>query len=342
MKEIAIVILNYNGRHFLEKFLPDLVRFSQEAEIIIADNASTDDTLSYLKLNYPKIRVIILDKNYGFTGGYNRAIAEISNKYVLLLNSDVRVTENWIAPLKETLSIANTAIVQPKILNEINTQLFDYAGASGGYLDSLCYPFCRGRIFDTIEEDQGQYNTPTSVAWATGAAMLISRELFINAGGFDENFFAHMEEIDLAWRLRRSGYHVRVNPASTVYHIGGGTLDALSPKKTLLNFRNSLFVLLKNENKNVFGKIILRLCLDGLAGIKFLFDGKPDHLMAVIKAHFSFYYYLPYYNKKRKITGQIVNHLKIGAEIKDGIFKGSIVKLYFINKIKKFSEIKFR
>lgn len=341
MKDIAIVILNYNGQHYLQKFLPDLFRYSAEAEIFIADNASTDESVVFLQENFPQAGLILLDKNYGYTGGYNRAIAQLEHTYILLLNSDVRVTRDWLKPLRETMKLPGTAMVQPKILNEKNTHLFDYAGASGGYVDQLGYPFCRGRIFDHIEEDNNQYDSQASVAWATGAAVLMPRELFIRSGGFDDFFFAHMEEIDLAWRLRRSGYHIRVNPRSVVYHVGGGTLDALSPKKTFLNFRNSLFVLLKNEPHQVFGKIFLRLILDGAAGIKFLLDGKADHMFAIIKAHFNFYSNLPFYRRKRRLTKQVIADLKTGAEVQDGVLNGSIVKLYYLKKIKKFSEIKF-
>lgn len=341
MKQIAVVVLNYNGKNYLSRFLPGLILNSPQADIIIADNASTDDSVTFLRENYPEIKLILLKENFGFTGGYNRAIVEIPNKWVILLNSDVEVTPDWITPLESYLEQhPNCAAIQPKILSYSDRNTFDYAGASGGFIDSLGYPFCRGRIFDTVEQDAGQYNDVREIAWATGAAMLVRKKLFLDIGGFDENFFAHMEEIDLCWRLRRSGFSIVVQPASTIYHVGGGTLDRTSPMKTCLNFRNSLWVLLKNlDSRKIIPYLFLRLSLDGVAGIKFILEGKFKHSWAIISAHFQFYAKILSYRKIRKSESEKIELLRIGLDNMNGTYSGSIVWAYYLKRIQKFKSL---
>ena len=246
MARLSVVILNWNGRHHLERYLPSVVaNTSGDAEVIVADNGSTDDSLQWLRLTYPDVRVIRLDRNYGFAGGYNRALKEVDTEYVLLLNSDVEVTPNWWQPLVNVLdNNADVAAVAPKLLADTERDKFEYAGASGGFIDYLGYPFCRGRILSSVESDEGQYDDSREIFWASGAAMCCRRELFLELGGFDEDFFAHMEEIDLQWRMQLAGYRIMVEPRSVVYHFGGGTLPA-SPRKIFLNHRNNLAMLFK-------------------------------------------------------------------------------------------------
>jgi len=291
-KRIAVVILNWNGKNFLEKFLPAVVSYSSDiAEIIVADNDSTDDSVAFLQANFPEVRIVGLDKNYGFAGGYNKALKQIKAEYYLLLNSDVEITENWLQPMLNLLDTDNKIVAcQPKIKDFKNKDYFEYAGAAGGFMDRLGYPLCRGRIFDELEKDTGQYNDVVEVFWASGACLFIRSKEYHEFGGLDEFFFAHMEEIDLCWRLKNAGYKIMYCPDSTVYHVGGGTLNKIKPQKTFLNFRNSLLALHKNLPKNKrFIVILQRLLLDGLAGFKFLFSGKPNHAWAIIRAHFSFY-----------------------------------------------------
>lgn len=336
-KNLAVVVLNYNGAVHLRKYMPDLIKYSPQADIVLADNCSTDDSLDYLKTLEKDIKIIMLDQNYGFTGGYNRAIASISHPYVLLLNSDVRVTEDWLIPLLSLIEEdPSIGAIQPKMLNDREPALFDYAGASGGWMDRLGYPFCRGRIFGDIESDGKQYDDRAEIFWATGAAMLTRTELYKKLGGLDEYFFAHMEEIDLCWRMKNAGYKIMVEPASKVYHYGGGTLDASSPRKTYLNFRNSLFVLLKNEQHKVWSKIFARLCLDGIAGIRFFLQGKFSFVSAILKAHFNFYANIGRYMKARKlISVQPLNSVRPLT----GKYDGLIISQYFIKGKKKFSDI---
>lgn len=331
-KKIAVVILNWNGKSFLEQFLPSVKKFSEEADIIIADNRSTDDSVPFLKEHYPTFKILQLDKNYGFAGGYNKALELVNSKYYVLLNSDVEVTKDWLSPMFEMLENDNSiAACQPKIKDFKKRTHFEYAGAGGGFIDNLGYPFCRGRVFDTLEEDAGQFNDPSEVFWASGASMFIRSDAYHRIGGLDEFFFAHMEEIDLCWRLKNEGNKIMVCPSSTVYHVGGGTLNKINPKKTFLNFRNSLLMLHKNLPKNKrFSKIVSRLLLDGLAGIKFIIDGKPNHTGAIIRAHFAFYSAMSQ-NKSKRI------HIK--NPNLTGMIKKSIVKEYFINKRRTFSEI---
>ncbi len=283
MTSIAVVILNYNGKSFLEKFLPGVIQHSPGAKIIVADNGSSDDSLSVIPKN---VEIIEIGKNLGFCGGYNYVLNKIDADYFVLLNNDVEVTEGWLTPLKNLLDSAKMiAAVQPKILSFKNKDTFEYAGAGGGMIDRLGYPFCRGRIFDTVEKDRGQYNDTTSVFWATGACLVVRAKLFRELGGFDEDFFAHMEEIDLCWRLRRRGYEIYYCGESTVYHVGGGTLASANPNKTYYNFRNGLAMLIKNQGPyQLLWKLPVRIILDWVAGLKFLL-GTPGHAWAVARAH---------------------------------------------------------
>lgn len=332
-KKVAVVILNWNGQSFLEQFLPSVVKYSIDAQVIVADNNSTDDSISFLQENYPEIEIIPLDKNYGFAGGYNKALKQVNSEYYLLLNSDVEVTEDWLNPLIELLDNDNSIVAcQPKIKDYKNKSLFEYAGASGGFIDKYGYPFCRGRVFETLEEDQGQYNDTVEIFWASGACLFIRSEQYHRIGGLDEFFFAHMEEIDLCWRLKNQGYKIMACPTSTVYHVGGGTLNKIKPQKTFLNFRNSLLTLHKNlPNKGRFTVLFIRVFLDGIAGAKFLFSGKPGHTWAIIRSHFSFYAAISQNKSKRKCS----NNPNLV-----GIINKSIVKAYFINKCKTFNGLK--
>jgi GT2 family glycosyltransferase len=332
MKRVGIVILNWNGQSWLEKFLPSLITHTPEnlADIIVADNASTDKSLEFLKENYPQIQTLLLDKNYGFTGGYNRALAQLEHEYFVLINSDIEVAKKWLEPLVRLAdSDQNIAACQPKILSYNDKSSFEYAGASGGFIDWLGYPFCRGRILDHLEKDKEQYNDARKVFWATGACMFVRGEIYKDLGGLDENFFAHMEEIDLCWRMQNTGYDIWVEPLSKVYHVGGGTLQADNPRKTFYNFQNNLLMILKNNSfYKAYFIIIIRLLLDGLAGVKFIMDGKFAHTLAIVKAHFSFYkLQFQYWGKKSEVK-------KVTT-----IYQKSIIWQFYIKGKKKFSDL---
>lgn len=298
--KIAIVILNWNGKKLLEQFLPSVIQYSDTANIYIADNASTDNSIEFLKTKYPEISIIQNKINGGYAKGYNDALKHVDADAFCLLNSDVEVTENWLTPITPIFKDENIAIVQPKILDYNNKEYFEYAGAGGGHIDALGYPFCRGRIFQTLEKDNGQYDDIEEIFWASGACLFIKKEVFEKLNGFDEDYFAHQEEIDLCWRAKNNDYKILYVGTSSVFHVGGGTLSSLNPKKTFLNFRNSLFTLTKNIPKHKLLYILFfRLSLDGIAGIKFLFEFKILHFLAIIRAHFSFYYYFVKVIKKR-------------------------------------------
>ncbi|TGV04034.1 glycosyltransferase family 2 protein [Flavivirga rizhaonensis] len=321
--KLAIVILNWNGRKLLEQFLPSVIEHSKEADIYVADNASTDDSISFLKGTYPSIKIIENKENGGYAKGYNEALKDLNADVFCLLNSDVEVTKNWLLPIIETLKKeANTAIIQPKLLDYKNKDYFEYAGAAGGFIDKYGYPYCRGRIFNTIEKDSGQFDDSSEIFWASGACFFIRRTVFQELNGLDKHFFAHMEEIDLCWRAKNLGYNIKYIGQSEIYHVGGATLDATNPKKTCLNFRNSLFTLTKNAKGLLFPLILVRLILDGIAGIKFLLELKPKHTVAIIKAHFGFYNNLSRLLKQRK---SIKNKIKYYQ-------RTSIVVDYFVNK----------
>ncbi len=301
----AIVILNWNGKKLLEQFLPSVIEHSKEATIYVADNASTDDSINFLKINFPTVLIIQNKINGGYAKGYNDALKYIDADIFCLLNNDVEVTKNWLSPILSTFnSETNTAIIQPKILDYKRKDFFEYAGAAGGFIDKYGYPFCRGRIFNTIEKDENQYNDISDIFWASGACLFIRKTIFEKLNGFDESFFAHMEEIDLCWRAKNLNYNITYVGESTVYHVGGATLPNSNPEKTYLNFRNSLFTLFKNSKGNLFFLVLIRLLLDGIAGLKFLFDFKINHLISIVKAHFSFYKHLPKLLKKRKTLKQ--------------------------------------
>ena len=334
--KIAIVILNYNGKQHLQKFLPSVVQHSSDYNLIVADNASTDDSIAFLKEQYPEIQIIVNATNGGFAQGYNEALRHVDAEYYLLLNSDVEVSEFWVKPMLELLEEnPNIAGCQPKICAYLERTKFEHAGAAGGFLDENYYPFCRGRIFDQTEIDSGQYDDTREVFWATGACMMIRADLFHHVGGFDTTFFAHMEEIDLCWRLKRLGYSFYAVGTSKVYHLGGGTLQYMSPQKTYLNFRNSLFMITKNHDGFLPSMLLKRLVLDGLATLQFIAKGQFKHIVALLRAHFSFYAHLKEMLRKRrqfKATNQIHFNNK-------GIYQGSIIFARFLMKQTKFSDL---
>ena len=334
LEEVAVVILNYNGKTFLETFLPSVINNSGNAKIIVADNNSTDNSILYLEENYPKLKIINLKNNYGFCGGYNRTLSQIKAKYYVLLNSDVEVTANWLNPLFEILeNNQNIAACQPKIKSYHERDKFEYAGAAGGFIDFLGYPFARGRVFDSLETDQNQYNDEIEIFWATGACMFIRAELYHKFKGFNELFFAHMEEIDLCWRLKNVGYKIYYTGKSQVYHIGGGTLNRTNPRKTFYNFRNGLILLFNNlSNKKLIPIVFVRLILDGLAGIKFLLSGEIKNLFAIFKAHISFYYHIPKLWKHRKFAQKnVFKHCSL--------YNNSIVLQYYYYKKKDYKSL---
>ncbi len=292
MKDTAVIILNWNGADMMRRFLPEVVRSTpaEEADVIVADNGSTDNSLQVLAEEFPSVKVIVLDKNYGFAEGYNRALASVEHEYAVLLNSDVATSDGWLDALNaEMRDNADVAACQPKILSAERRNMFEYAGACGGYLDRHGYPYCRGRIFGTVEEDRGQYDTSADVAWASGAALMVRRKEYLAAGGLDGAFFAHMEEIDLCWRLRLRGFRVRVVPASKVYHLGGGSLPAGNPRKTYLNFRNNLLMLYKNlPHKGRRKALIVRRLLDTIAWAKSVATLQWGDAVAILRAHRDF------------------------------------------------------
>lgn len=284
--KVAVVILNYNGASMLAKFLPSVIEYSPGVGIVVADNASTDDSVAVLRESFPTVRLIQLDRNYGFAGGYNKALEQVDAEYFLLLNSDVEVAEGWIEPLLSFMEQHPAAVAcQPKILAYNNKTYFEYAGAAGGFIDRYGYPYCRGRLFDTVEEDNGQYNDVCRVFWATGAAMMVRSDAFRKAGGFDGRFFAHMEEIDLCWRMLARGGEIYVVPQSRVYHVGGATLNKSNPRKTFLNFRNNLLMLYKNLPADELRCVMCaRAVLDYVAALKFLLNGAWGDFKAVLAA----------------------------------------------------------
>jgi len=331
-KDTAVVILNYNGKHWLEKFLPNVLEHSlNDAEVIVADNASTDDSLEYLRTSFPEVELVILDKNHGFAGGYNEALKELNYTYFVLLNSDVEVSENWIKAPLELLQNPKVGAVQPKLLMQADKTSFEYAGAAGGFIDRLGYSFCRGRIVKDIEKDLGQYNDQAKIFWASGAAMFVKSEVFWKAGGFDSSFFAHYEEIDLCWRMKSLGYDIYYEPNSKVYHVGGGTLSNDSPKKTFLNFRNSLAMLYKNLPKSKrFSVIFTRLVLDGMIACHMLLTLRFSHFSAVAKAHFSFY------GMRKDLKTRRIKATDTPSEIYDC----NIIADYILSNKRKFSELR--
>ena len=339
--QIAIVILNWNGEKLFDIFLPSVIKNSntENIEIIVADNGSSDKSVEHLKQFYPSVKIIDLKTNFGFAEGYNQSLKQVDSKYLIFLNSDVKVTENWIdSCIAKFEEDENIAVIQPKILSYNKPGYFEYAGASGGFIDKFGYPFCRGRILNRIEEDLGQYNQASQIFWASGACMFVRTEAFKTAGGFDGDFWAHMEEIDLCWRLKSRGYKIIYQPQSVVYHLGGGTLSYGSPKKIYLNFRNNLYMLFKNLPKHQFKRIFLaRMILDGVAALKFILGFNFREFWAVLKAHASFYRNLGKLIPKRKETQKHVM-------VKDHkeVYSKSIMWNFFILKKRKFSDLNFK
>lgn len=299
--KLAIVILNWNGKDWLEKFLPTVIHYSPNAEIYVIDNASTDDSVQFIDAHFPTVKVIINERNFGFAGGYNEGLKQIDAEIYCLLNSDVEVTENWTEPVLNLFNDhPDIAAVQPKILDFNRRNYFEFAGAAGGLMDNLGYPYCRGRIFENLEEDHGQYDDETEIFWASGACLFIRSKEFWEQNGFDERFFAHQEEIDLCWRLKNDGKKIFYTGKSRVYHVGGGTLTKQNPQKTYLNFRNNLSMMLKNlPFPDLIGLLFTRLSLDGIAGIYFGLKNGFPHLWAVVRAHFGFYAQVPETLKRR-------------------------------------------
>lgn len=337
MTSIAVVILNYNGEKLLPQFLPSVIEFSGDARVIVVDNGSTDSSVTLLQNSFPQVELIKLEQNFGFCGGYNAAIKMIDTDIVVLLNSDVEVTPGWLnSPVTLLKSDSRIAAVQPKILAYNNKSQFEYAGAAGGYIDSLGYPFCRGRIFQTLENDEGQYNDKIRVFWASGACMIIKRESYLEAGGLDEDFFAHMEEIDLCWRLNRAGYSIYFDGQSIVYHLGGGTLASGTPRKVYYNFKNGLSLLVKNlPASELLLKFPIRIGLDWIASLKFLFDGMAGNSWAVLRAHYFFFKFLRKDLAKRNLLKSI------GFKTDKALFiTQSIVYQYYILGKRRFTEIK--
>lgn len=337
MKALGIAILNWNGEKFLRQFLPGVVAHSRElAEVYVIDNASTDGSIALLKAEFPEVHIITLDRNHGFAGGYNLGLKQVPNEYVVLLNSDVEVTPGWIEPVMRYMqSVPGMVACQPKILDYHRKTWFEYAGAAGGYLDKDGFAFCAGRVFYAFEEDLGQYSENTEVFWASGASLFIERAAYFEVGGLDEDFFAHMEEIDLCWRLKNRGYKVGACRESVVYHYGGGTLDRMNPFKTYLNFRNNLYLLIKNHRgSSLTVKLLRRMILDGIAGMRFITEGNFGYFWAVLKAHFSVYRHLPLMLRKRKEESK---HLR--APNLAGLYQCSVIERFFIQKHKTFTEI---
>ena len=339
MAKVAIVILNWNGQKMLAKYLPNVVEYSrQDAEIWVADNNSSDQSMLLLETQFPHVKTIVLEQNFGFAEGYNRALEQIEAEYYVLLNSDVEVAHHWLTPLIEFMdSHPQVAACQPKLLAEYDKDMFEYAGACGGFLDKFGYPFCRGRLFSTVEKDEGQYDTITDVLWATGACLVIRSDDYWRAGGLDARFFAHNEEIDLCWRLRLAGRRIACVPESTVWHVGGGTLPKSNPMKTYLNFRNNLTMLYKNLSEQELKKVMrVRRVLDYVAALQMLLTGKPGEMKAVIKARRDFAKWKPLFRQDRLL---IQNSRKVDSIAE--IYPGSLLACYYLRGKKLFSQLKW-
>ena len=302
MKGFSIIIVTWNALDHLKRFLPSVVETDYpDFEIIIADNASDDGSKEWIRSNYPDVKIASFDRNYGYCGGNNRAVPFASKEILLFLNNDVEVDKKWLYGLNSAFQAENTAAVQPKLRDYRKKDHFEYAGAAGGFIDKFGYPFCRGRVFDTIEKDDGQYDLEADIFWASGAALAVRKDLFTEIGAFDEDFEFHMEEIDLCWRLQNQGYKIGFTPESIVYHLGGGSLPMDSPRKVYYNFRNSLFMLWKNySTSSLLMRIPVRIILDAIAAWKAFLEGKPKEWMAVLRAHVHFVIKIPLMHKKRK------------------------------------------
>jgi len=341
MSKTAIVILNWNGLGFLKMFLKTVIRHSDnpDTDIVVADNGSSDGSAEWISSTFKDVKLIRLDKNYGFAEGYNLALKQLNAKYFVLINSDIEVTAGWLAPLVNYMDCnADVASCQPKILSYSNKEYFEYAGAAGGYIDKYGYPFCRGRIFGRIEKDTGDFDSIKDVFWTSGACMIVRSDAWIKCGGFDPSFFAHMEEIDLCWRFNKAGYRLSCLPESAVYHVGGGTLPYNSSFKTYLNFRNSLFMLYKNLPDNTLSKtMFVRKLLDGLAAIMFLLKGKPGSFKSVWKAHIDFYKTV----EELKVKRIVVKDLDIKNSLLP-ILNKSIVFEFYVKGNKTYKSLKIK
>ncbi|WP_430973339.1 glycosyltransferase family 2 protein [Sunxiuqinia rutila] len=335
---VAIVILNWNGRKLLDQYLPSVIQYSQDegVSVVVADNHSDDDSLSFLQENYPQVELLHLEENYGFAKGYNVALQQIEADYYILLNSDVEVTVGWVKPLIDRMeSDPTVAAVQPKVLSWKRKDEFEYAGAAGGFIDKLGYPFCRGRVLNVLEKDEGQFDQVTDIFWATGACMAVNARYFHEAGGFDADFWAHMEEIDLCWRLKNRGYKIQFTPYSRVYHLGGGTLAYDNPKKLFLNFRNSLWLLYKNLPRRKFYKVlVVRMILDGVAAFKLLSEGNGGGFVSVLKAHYAFYRSHKQLRAKRKALRKAAT-----PQWHDEVLCKSIIWKFYLQGRKTFREM---
>lgn len=327
---VAIVILNWNGESLLRRFLPTVLQYSEGATVYVIDNASTDNSVSVLQQEFPAVKVVVNRANFGFAGGYNEGLKTIDADLFCLLNSDVAVTPNWLVPIVPLFKQQDLAIAQPKIKDLNSPNYFEYAGAAGGFIDQLGYPFCRGRIFQVLEEDQGQYDDTQEIFWATGACMFIRADVFKGLGGFDEDYFAHQEEVDLCWRAKNAGYKIYYIGESTVYHMGGFTLKNANPQKTFLNFRNSLYSIIKNlPPKKAFPIVFYRLVLDGVAAVRFLFQLRGKHAWAILRAHFSFYANFRKLYAKREKTKFLPKYYQTK----------SIVISHFVHQISNFNNL---
>lgn len=334
MERVAVIILNWNGEKLLREYLPSVVRHTpvEIGKVVVADNHSDDNSVELLKRDFPSVEVLHFDKNYGFAEGYNRAIAQIETEYIVLLNSDVEVASGWLQPLVETLDKhPDVAALQPKIKSWVKRDYFEYAGASGGYIDRYGFPFCRGRILEVTERDMGQYDNEASVFWCSGAALCVRRQVFLDCGGLDERFFAHMEEIDLCWRMQNAGYILKVLPRSVVYHLGGGTLPMNHPRKLFLNYRNNLLMLHKNLIESEYKKVMrVRRGLDTLTCLIFLLKGQIANARSVCEAYRSFREMKKYYPRRTD------------ANKLSEIYPGSLLYAYFFRKIRTFAKLEWK
>lgn len=338
MYKVAVVILNWNGKAWLEKFLPSVTEYSRnpDYEVVVVDNGSTDDSLTFLTTRYPQVRQVTLPVNHGFAEGYNLALKQVEAQYYLLLNSDIEVTPQWLEPLVAHMdTYADVGACMPKVRAYHQKNTFEYAGAAGGFIDKYGYPFCRGRVLNVIEEDKGQYNTTIDVFWATGACMLVRSELYHRLGGFDADFFAHMEEIDFCWRVKQQGYRISCVPQSVVYHVGGATLSYNTPRKLYLNHRNSLYMLYKNLPRKAFRRRMLaRMLLDGLSGVMYLFSGQLKYFIALLEAHRGYYRHKAVLKeKRRKLKAEVL------TDVVDSIYPNSLVWKFFIARKRTYASL---
>jgi GT2 family glycosyltransferase len=341
MSKVAVVILSWNGKSLLEAYLPSVLRYSGGADIVVVDNASSDGTVEMLAKIFPGTRVIALEDNFGYAAGYNRALKQVEAEYFVLLNQDVEVTDGWLEPLVGYMDAhPDVGACQPKIRDARRRDHFEYAGAAGGFLDGLAYPYCRGRVFDTIEQDVGQYDETMACAWASGAALMVRRELYNAFGGLDADFIAHMEEIDLCWRFRNAGYAVVCCPGSVVYHVGGASLAYGNPRKTFLNFRNNFVMLIKNESGvRLLYKIPCRWSLDVVAAVRFLLAGKLSHWWAVFRSHLQVIFRFGKWWRKHVSAKRTAMHLRVAAPNRQGVTRGSVVWRYFARGRKTFTSL---